>query len=59
MSLISHLITRVVIVLFAAIVATPIALSLASMKRFILFFYISKVTVARYVARVKKKTNNA
>ena len=55
MNSISHPIIRTAIVISAVIVATPIALLFASMKRFILFFYTSKAFVARYVARLKKR----
>ena len=55
MSSISHLIIKLVIVISAVIVVTPIALLFASMKSIMQFYLRNKTIVALYVARVKKR----
>ena len=57
-SSIAHSTIRVGIAISAAIVVTPIALSFAVLKEIMRCYLKSKMVVAQYVARVKKRTAN-
>lgn len=58
MSLINRSLIKAVIGTFAVIVATPIALLSAMLKRIVMLYLKSKTTLVQYVARARRIMDN-